>query len=125
MWLLTVALVKILDVRTKLLLREKDQLIQRQELEVKQMQLSTLVEIVRGLQHEVNNPLTIILMYAGKLDRLLVSKIDLRENISAIRDAADRIATTLDAFSRAKQYEVDSSPVGNIAKPPGKEDRKS
>ncbi|HEY4611845.1 MAG TPA: histidine kinase dimerization/phospho-acceptor domain-containing protein [Bacteroidota bacterium] len=118
MWLLTVTLVKIINIRTKLHQEEKERLLQRQELEVKQMQLSTLVEIVRGLQHEVNNPLTIIMMNSSKLERQLVVQQDLREVVVTIREAAERIARTLDAFSQAKQYEVDKSPVGNIAKPP-------
>ncbi|MCI0708017.1 MAG: hypothetical protein L0Y80_11105 [Ignavibacteriae bacterium] len=123
MWLLSVSLVKIIDIRTKLHQNEKEQLVQSKELEVKQMQLSTLVEIVRGLQHEVNNPLTIIMMNAGKLDRELFGKEVLREHTGTIKEAAERIANTLDAFSRAKLYEVDQSPVGNIAKPPDKPSR--
>ncbi|HEY5615937.1 MAG TPA: histidine kinase dimerization/phospho-acceptor domain-containing protein [Bacteroidota bacterium] len=118
MWLLSVSLVKIIDIRTKLHQHEKEQMMHRQDLEVKKMQLSTLLEIVRGLQHEVNNPLTIIIMTSGKLDRQLVAQPELRESVATIKGAAERISNTLDAFSRAKQYEVDTSPVGNIAKPP-------
>ena len=125
MWLLSVSLVKIIDIRTKLHQHETEQLQRSQELEVKQMQLTTLTEIVRGLQHEVNNPLTIIMMNAGKLDRNLAGKPDLKESVAAIKHASDRIAKTLDAFSRAKRYEVDASPIGPIAKPPGKEERQS
>ena len=118
MWLLSVSLVKIINIRTRLHEQEKDKLMQHQELEVKQMQLSTLVEIVRGLQHEVNNPLTIIMMNSSKLERQLIVQQDLREVVVTIREAAERIARTLDSFSQAKQYEVDKSPVGNIVKPP-------
>jgi signal transduction histidine kinase len=118
MWLLAVALVKIINIRTQLHQKETERLKQQQELEVKQMQLTTLVEIVRGLQHEVNNPLTIVMMTAGKLERLVAGNATAVESVKTIRSAAERIAKTLDAFSRAKRYEVDSSPVGPIAKPP-------
>lgn len=118
MWLLAVALVKIIDIRTKLHQKETEQLRHQQELEVKQMQLATLVETVRGLQHEVNNPLTIVMMTAGKLERIVSGNTEAIEAVKTIRHSTERIAKTLDAFSRAKRYEVDSSPIGPIAKPP-------
>lgn len=118
MWLLALALVKIIDIRTKLHQKETERLRHQQELEVKQMQLATLVETVRGLQHEVNNPLTIVMMTAGKLERIISGNSDAVECVKTIRSSTERIARTLDAFSRAKRYEVDSSPVGPLAKPP-------
>ncbi len=118
MWLLAVALVKIIEIRTKLHNREKDQMVQRQELEVRQMQLTTLVETVRGLQHEVNNPLTIIMLSAGKLERQLAVDDESLETVRTILNATSRITKTLDAFIRAKRYTTDNSPVGQIAKPP-------
>ncbi len=124
MWLLAVALVKIIDIRTKLHQKETTQLVQQQELEMKKMQLKTLVEIVRGLQHEVNNPLTIIMMIVGKLERRLGSQQELRENAKTIRSATERIAKTLDSFTRAKKYETSDSPIGQIASPPALETTK-
>lgn len=122
MWLLAVALVKIIEIRTKLHTREKDRLVQHQELEVRQMQLRTLVETVRGLQHEVNNPLAIIMMSAGRLERQLSIGEESRKVARTISSATNRIAITLEAFTRAKRYEVDNSPVGQLAKPPALSD---
>jgi signal transduction histidine kinase len=125
MWLLSVALVKIIDIRTKLHERETEQLRQQRELALKQTQLSTLVETVRGLQHEVNNPLTIILMTAGRVERLIAGNTEATEGVRTIRTATERIANILDAFARAKQYEVDTSPLGPIAKPPASHEDKA
>lgn len=118
MWLLSLALVKIINIRSRLHGQETAQLIRQQELEVRQMQLNTLLQIVRGLQHEVNNPLTIILMMVGKLERRSINAEELRESLKTIRKATERISSTLKAFTSAKQYEVSESPVGQIAKPP-------
>jgi signal transduction histidine kinase len=118
MWLLSLALVKIINIRTRLHGQETAQLVRQQELEVRQMQLNTLLQIVRGLQHEVNNPLTIILMTVGKLERRSINAEELRESLKTIRKATERISDTLKAFTSAKQYEVSESPVGHIAKPP-------
>ncbi len=118
MWLLSLALVKIINIRTRLHGQETAQLVREQELEVRQMQLNTLLQIVRGLQHEVNNPLTIILMTVGKLERRSINAEELRESLKTIRKATERISDTLKAFTSAKQYEVSESPVGHIAKPP-------
>lgn len=122
MWLLAVALVKIIEIRTKLYAREKDRLVQHQELEVRQMQLTTLIETVRGLQHEVNNPLAIIMMSVGRLERQLSIDEESRKVARTISSATNRIAKTLEAFTRAKRYEVDNSPVGQLAKPPALSD---
>ncbi|MGH2568663.1 MAG: histidine kinase dimerization/phospho-acceptor domain-containing protein [Bacteroidota bacterium] len=118
MWFLALALVKIIEIRTKLYNRETTELMQQQELKVKEMQLTTLRQTVLGLQHEVNNPLTIIIMTAGKLERQLGYHKELLEGVKTIRAASERMARTLNAFSRAKQYEVDNTPIGQIAKPP-------
>jgi signal transduction histidine kinase len=118
MWLLAVALVKIIDIRSRLHQQETTQLVHQQEVEVRRMQLATLLEIVRGLQHEVNNPLTIILMTLGKLEQRSVSAEELRESVKTIRKATERISDTLKAFTAAKQYAVSESPVGHIVKPP-------
>ena len=118
MWLLALALVKIIEIRSKLHREETTKLVHKQEIEVRQMQLATLLEIVRGLQHEVNNPLTIILMTLGKLERRHLDADEFRESIKTIRKATERISSTLKAFTSAKQYEVSKSPVGQIIKPP-------
>lgn len=118
MWLLALALVKIIEIRSRLYRQETAELVHKQELQVRETQLTTLVEVVRGLQHEINNPLTIILMTLGTFERHTVSADELRESIKTIRKATERIASTLRAFTTAKQYEVSESPVGQIAKPP-------
>ncbi len=58
MWFLSVALVKIIQVRTKLYESEQQRILAEKELEIKHIELRTMQETVRGLQHHINNPLS-------------------------------------------------------------------
>ncbi len=114
MWLLSYALVKIIDYRAKLLQREKEELIRRREIDLKETQLNTLHEVVRALQHDINNPLTIIFAYARKAERSATENPEMLEFIKEIRGSADRIAKSLTDFSRAQTYQTVTTPFGPI-----------
>jgi signal transduction histidine kinase len=118
MWLLALALVKVIDYRTRLHERETEELRLNNERRLQQAQLETLKEVVRGLQHEVNNPLTIIMMYLRKIERKGLDESVRHHALTVIRESAQRIAKILRRFSDAESYETTSSPVGHIATPP-------
>ena len=70
MWLLAMTLVKVIHVRTKLHEIETKTILKEQELQLKETQLSTMREVVMGLQHESNNPLAIIMLTLHKMKRI-------------------------------------------------------
>jgi len=114
MWLLSYSLVKVIDYRAKLLQREKDELIRSREVELKETQLNTLHEVVRALQHDINNPLTIIFAYARKAERSAAEQPEILEFIREIKGGADRIAKSVTDFSRAQTYQTVTTPFGPI-----------
>lgn len=71
MWLLSVALVKVIDIRTKLLESEEQRLLVEQAIQFNQAKLKTLQEITRGVQHHINNPLAIISLSIASVQKLL------------------------------------------------------
>jgi hypothetical protein len=114
MWLLAVSLVKIIEFRTKLHIREK-------ELQVKNIQLTTMHEVVKGVQHQVNNPLAIISLSVDQTKRAVEHDPALLKKIESIANAANQINLALQKFSEAEHYEnehVDQK-VGTIASLPG------
>lgn len=119
MWLLALSLVKVIEVRSRLHESERRRLQDQQELRIKEMQLATMKEVVLGLQHQINNPLAIISLSAGRITRVVGDSQAVTDLAREIRIANKRIATTLNEFSDAMTYEVEngSSLVGNIASP--------
>jgi signal transduction histidine kinase len=117
MWLLAVALVKVIEYRNRINQREKLDLEHVRELEVKKTQLSTAHEMIRSLQHQINNPLTIILLHIQRALRDAESRSEAVENLTRVKEGAERIAATLREFSNAKGIESVESPVGRMAKP--------
>lgn len=120
MWLLAVALVKVIETRTKLHETQTQVMQDREELRMKETQLSTMKEVVRGLQHHVNNPLAIITLYLPRLRRTVGDNADALNGIEQIDVAAKKISVALSAFTGAECYEVEHAGlvVGNIAVPP-------
>lgn len=117
MWLLAVSLVKVIEYRTKVQDHHKQQLIQQQELELKQTQLNTMQEVIRALQHDINNPLTIILAYLRRAEKASQQAPEVLQNLSEIRAGAERIAKSLSDFAKARAYATVDSPVGPLAQP--------
>jgi signal transduction histidine kinase len=117
MWLLAVVLVKVIEYRNRINAQEKLRLEHLQELEVKKTQLLTAQEMIRSLQHEINNPLTIIFLHLQRALRDVASRPKALENLTRVREGAERIATTLREFSNAQGIQTVESPVGKMAKP--------
>ncbi|MBM4162818.1 MAG: hypothetical protein FJ217_17210 [Ignavibacteria bacterium] len=117
MWLLALALVKIIQYRGRLSEQEKKQLEHKKQLELKEAQLSTAHQMIRTLQHQINNPLTIILLYIQRAVREAQSSPALLEHLTRVKEGAERISTTLREFSTAQGIETVESPVGSMAKP--------
>lgn len=124
MWLLAVVLVKVIEYRTRINQQERLRLEHEKELEVKGAQLSTTHQMIRTLQHQINNPLTIILLYVQRALRKAESNQQDLENLIMVKNGAERIATTLREFAHAQGIETVDSPVGNLATPAKKDDPK-
>jgi len=112
MWVLAAALVKVINMRTKLHNSEKERILGLQELEIKQTQLDTLHEVARGFQHRVNNPLAIIFLTLTTTKRAVLDNPVILERITAIEEATNRIKQAVIDFSRAEKYDVEY--VGNV-----------
>ncbi len=120
MWLLAVALVKVIEVRTKLHESQTQIILDREQLTMKETQLNTMKEVVHGLQHHVNNPLAIITLYVSRLRRKVADNVEALDGIEQIGVATKKISSALAEFSAAEHYEVEHAGpiVGNIAVPP-------
>jgi signal transduction histidine kinase len=113
MWLLAVSLVKIIEFRAKLHTQEK-------ELQVKNIQLTTMHEVVQGVQHQVNNPLAIISLSVDQAKRSVEHDPVLLKKIESIANAANQITSALQKFSEAEQYKYEhvDQRIGTIASIP-------
>lgn len=116
MWLLAFTLVKIIGYRSKLLERENKQLVQEREIVLKATQLKTVHEVVRTLQHDINNPLTIILAYAKRAERFSGNSEEINNSVKEIKVAGERIHRALQELSKLETYETEETPVGAMAK---------
>ncbi len=122
MWLLAVVLVKVIEYRHKLNEQEKLRLEREKQLEVKGVQLETAHQLIRTLQHEINNPLTIILLYVQRAIRKGEGSPESLQNLSQIKDCAERIASTLRTFAHSQGIETVGSPVGPLIAPQKQDD---
>ena len=117
MWLLAVVLVKVIEYRNKLNVQDKMRLEQEQELEMKGIQLETAHQLIRTLQHQINNPLTVILLYVQRALRKGEGTPESLDNLVQIKESAERIAATLREFAHAQGIETVDSPVGDLISP--------
>jgi len=121
-WLLAVVLVKVIEYRHRLNEEERKRLEGEKELEMKGVQLETAHQLIRTLQHQINNPLTIILLYAQRALRKEGAATEVLDHLTQIRDSAERIATTLREFAHAQGIETVDSPVGELITPRNQDD---
>ena len=117
MWLLAVVLVKVIVYRHRLNEQERVRLEREKELDVKGAQLETAHQMIRTLQHQINNPLTIILLYVQRALRKGNATAEMQDNLSQIKESAERIAVTLREFAHAQGIETVDSPVGDLVTP--------
>ncbi len=123
MWLLAVALVKIIEYRSRINEQHQIHLEHEKELEVKKAQLSTAHDMIRALQHQINNPLTIILLYIQRAVRQTQGSPELMESLTRVKEGAERISEMLRAFSNAQGIETVESSVGRLARPVHNDDQ--
>jgi signal transduction histidine kinase len=124
MWLLAVVLVKVIEYRNRLNQQERVRLEHEKELEVRGAQLSTTHQMIRTLQHQINNPLTIILLYVQRALRKAENNQQDLENLIMVKNGAERIAATLREFAHAQGIETVDSPVGDLVTPSKKDEPK-
>ena len=113
MWFLSVALVKIIEVRTKLDESERQRMLAERELEIHQAQLQAMQETVRGLQHCINDPLSVISLSMDAARKAVPENNEVILPLTIAEKSIDRIQVALSGFSRAKQYKtaaIDSYP---------------
>ena len=108
MWFLAVSLVKVIEYRTRLHQNEKQQLTHEKELQMKDTQLKTMHEVVKGLQHKINNPLAIIALLINKTKKSIKGNQEAIKNIESIEQSANSIAQALEDFKRSEIYQIDN-----------------
>lgn len=96
--------------------RENKQLLQEREIVLKETRLRTVHEVVRTLQHDINNPLAIIMVYSKRAERFSGNSEEVNNFIKEIKVAGERIQRALQELSKLKAYETEETPVGTIAK---------
>ncbi|MCX6135071.1 MAG: hypothetical protein NTU47_14755 [Ignavibacteriales bacterium] len=122
MWLLAVVLVKVIEYRNKLNEQEKIRLEREKELELKGVQLETAHQLIRTLQHQINNPLTVILLYVQRALRKGEGTPESLDILTQIKESAERISATLREFAHAQGIETVDSPVGGLITPRKQDD---
>jgi signal transduction histidine kinase len=116
MWLLSLALVKIIDVRGRLYKSETERMFVQKQIEIKQTQLSTLHEVVKSLQHHINNPLAIITLTLATTRRQAKDNPELLRQVDAIEESTQRIIRSMKEFFETQSYETErvDAVIGNI-----------
>ncbi len=109
MWLLAWVLIKIIQYRSKLQEQERIRFRDEQDIQLRQAQITSMVEIVRKLQHDLNNPLTILLAYLQKAERAAKDSPEVKEPLKQVQTAAERIFQTLSDFSKSKAYDLENT----------------
>ena len=100
MWLLSVALVKVIEMRTKLHESEEQRLIAEREMQLQQTQLKTLHEVTRGIQHHINNPLSIIMLTLGSAHKAAAGNLKITRQLDTIDEEVNRIIAALSDLSK-------------------------
>ncbi len=119
MWLLAYALVKVIQFREKAHKNEQLAHDREKELQTHRAQLDTMQQVTRALQHQINNPLTIVYAYAQKMLRKEGLDPDTEKGLTEIKIGAERISKALKDYSEAKTYQTIDTPVGKMATPGG------
>jgi hypothetical protein len=104
MWFLSVALVKIINVKAKLYESERQRLMTQKELEIHQTQLQTMQETVRGLQHHINNPLTVIVLSMEMASKAALENKEVVSSLALAKKSVDQIQYALTGFSSSQNY---------------------
>jgi signal transduction histidine kinase len=119
MWLLAVALVKVIQYRDKIHEEQRKREASEQELMHQRSQLETMQQVTRALQHSINNPLTIVLAYTTKAQRKVKEDPEMERYLAEVRTASERIIQALKDYSSSQTYRTVDTPVGKMAVPGG------
>jgi len=117
MWLLALALVKVIQFRESLHKEQELREVSQKELEQQRTQLETIQQVTRALQHEINNPLTIVLAYTTKAQRRVKDDPEMEKYLTETRTATERIIQALKDYSTSHSYHSIDTPVGKMAIP--------
>ncbi len=119
MWLLAMMLVKVIQIRTKLHESETQRIVNEQKLQIKETQIDTMQEVVMGLQHQINNPLAIIMLTIHKIKRSLSQSTESVVDINMIEGELKRIKQVMKDFSETQYYETEriGKSMGTMAVP--------
>jgi len=107
MWLLSVTLVMIIEIRTRLHESEQQRLIRENELNIRTTQMNTLREVAVGVQHEINSPLTVINLNIYKMKNLPSNSDELKPFLESLENESKRISSALKALSELEEYKSD------------------
>ncbi|MDP1678331.1 MAG: hypothetical protein Q8L88_15845 [Bacteroidota bacterium] len=107
MWMLAMMLVKVIQINTQLHESETKRIVNEQDLEIKETQINTIREMVLGMQHQINNPLAIIMLRVHKIKQLLPISHDMFAQINSIEEESKRITQVLKDFSETQYYETE------------------
>ncbi len=118
MWFLAVSLVKIIEVRSRLFESERQRLLTEQTVRQRETQLETLRQVIKSLQHHINNPLAIISLAVSSASRAAAGNAVATKQLELIRESANRIDNVLTKLGETSLYEVETpSPViGSMTK---------
>jgi PAS domain S-box-containing protein len=103
------------DLRERLAVKKKLQEAQAQLVQSEKM--ASLGRLAAGVAHEINNPLTGILMYAGIMQEKLSAEHPLHPNLEYILEDAERcrdIVKNLLAYSRQSSTSRDTFPLNSL-----------
>ncbi|HAV23299.1 MAG TPA: hypothetical protein DCX46_07365 [Bacteroidetes bacterium] len=117
MWLLALALVKIIQFRDKLHKEQKVRMDHEKLVEMQKSHLEAMHQITRALQHQINNPLTIVYAYTQKSQRKAKDDPELSAWLSEVRTGAERISAALKDYAESNKYSTVETPVGKMATP--------
>ena len=106
MWLLALSLVKVIEIRSRLHEAETRAMEAHRDLEHKHTQLTTLHEVIRGVQDLVNNPLEVILMKVDIVEAAVPAAPEASAGLREIKDSVRQIAAALARFNRTEEYHV-------------------
>lgn len=104
MWMLAMMLVKVIQINTQLHESETKRILNEQVLEIKETQVNTMREMVLGVQHQINNPLAIIMLRIQKIKRSLNLPEEMSVQINSIAEESKRITQALKDFSETQHY---------------------
>ncbi len=102
------------DISQRVKAEEKEREL-RQELNLAS-RLASMGELVAGITHEINNPLTSIMAFAQMLARMDISE-DIKEAVETINDGAERIAGIVEKllnFSRRNRPDKELVSINSI-----------